>query len=83
MNFKTDAERIAYNKQHNYCVHLIQKGKKYLKIREAKEKKAKREKGKNPQFSVKQICKQKLHFWKKGKLQMKFQIFEGKYFREH
>ena len=69
MDSKTDAERIAYSKQHNYCVHLIQKEKKYLKILEAKERKA--------------ICKQKLHLWKKGKLQMKFQIFEGKYFREH
>lgn len=50
MDSKTDAERIAYSKQHNYCVHLIQKEKKYLKILEAKERKAKREKGKTPSF---------------------------------
>ena len=28
MDSKTDADRIAYNKQRNYCVSLIQKEKK-------------------------------------------------------
>ena len=28
INFKTNADRIAYNKQRNYCVSLIRKEKK-------------------------------------------------------
>ena len=30
MDSKTDADRIAYNKQRNYCVSLIRKEKKSL-----------------------------------------------------
>ena len=30
IDFKTDADKIAYNKEHNYCVSLIQKEKKSL-----------------------------------------------------
>ena len=28
IDYKTDADRIAYNKQRNYCFYLIRKGKK-------------------------------------------------------
>ena len=30
MDSKTDADRIAYNKQRNYCLNLIQKDKTYF-----------------------------------------------------
>ena len=32
IDFKTDAHRIAYNKQRNYCVSLIQKEKKPITV---------------------------------------------------
>ena len=69
INFKTDVERIVYNKQRNYCVSLIRKEKKTyysnLKISDVTDNKTFWRKVK-PLFSEKVNLQTKILLGKKG-----------------